>query len=138
LFLVLSFMRLTKMVSSKLKEVSEKRNVRRATQAASAKARALPKPAVKRTVSGKGIRIDLLVKERGIVKVIVDGSLAYKGPLAKGTRESWDAKKKIVLSLGNAGGVQLLLNGRDMGSLGKRGEAVKNIVITSGGLNSSR
>lgn len=44
------------------------------------------------------------------------------------------AKRRFVLTLGNAGGVSLALNGRDLGIPGKRGDVVRNIVVTADGI----
>jgi hypothetical protein len=54
--------------------------------------------------------------------------------LKKGRFENWYAKDKIELSLGNAAAVDLEVNGRPISNLGRKGQALKNIVITKEGL----
>jgi cytoskeletal protein RodZ len=44
------------------------------------------------------------------------------------------AKRRFTLTLGNAGGVLLKLNGKDLGELGKRGDVLRGIVITAAGI----
>ena len=53
--------------------------------------------------------------------------------LKKGTQDIWHAKNNLELELGNAGGVRLSLNGKSLGSPGKRGEK-KTIVVTKDGI----
>lgn len=43
---------------------------------------------------------------------------------------TWKAREKFIITLGNAGGIRLSVNGKDIGVLGKRGEVVRNITIT--------
>jgi hypothetical protein len=51
---------------------------------------------------------------------------------------TWVASKQFRLSLGNAGGIRFMLNGIDIGRLGKRGTVVRNIILTSEYLKSKR
>jgi len=67
------------------------------------------------------------------MKVTGDGKLLFIGVFKKKERDIWRAKKEIKISFGNAGGVTLNLNEKDLGSPGKRGEK-KAIVITKDGI----
>jgi cytoskeletal protein RodZ len=80
------------------------------------------------------IRLGILAKENCWVTLKADGRLIFHGVLRKGKSESWQAKEKIELSLGNAGAVELVINGERISSLGKRAQARKNILITKEGL----
>ena len=44
-------------------------------------------------------------------------------------RTTWKAKKQFTLTLGNAGGVRIWLNGESRGPFGKQGEIVREVVI---------
>lgn len=77
-------------------------------------------------------------REDSWVQVKLDGRTIFQGILKKGFAENWTAKEKIELSLGNAGVVELQVNGNTIPPLGKRNQAVKNIVITKEGLSTSR
>lgn len=46
----------------------------------------------------------------------------------------WRAKEKFLLTLGNAGGMSLRLNGKDLGTLGRSGAVLRNILITRDGV----
>lgn len=84
------------------------------------------------------VRLGVSTREDCWVKVKLDGKVVFQRVLKKGRFESWEAKDKIELSLGNAGVVTLEVNGQAMSSLGRKGQAVKNIVITKEGLNIPR
>lgn len=71
-----------------------------------------------------GLALALAVKERSWVRVEVDGEEAFSGVLDEGHVQTWQAKKRISLRLGNAGGVEVTLNGQPLGTLGRRGRVV--------------
>lgn len=58
------------------------------------------------------------------MRVAVDGEQAFEGMVRDGEALSFQAGEVIGLRLGNAGVVQVRLNGEDLGSLGQRGEVV--------------
>lgn len=84
-------------------------------------------------VSAKEMRLDIRAKENCFVRLKTDGRLVFQNILRKGRAESWQATDKIEISLGNAGAVELEVNGKRISNLGKRGEAL-NILITKEGL----
>jgi cytoskeletal protein RodZ len=67
------------------------------------------------------------------LRLKADGKLLFSGTLKKKTSDVWEAKKEIELELGNAGAVTLTLNGKDIGSPGKKGEK-KAITVTKDGI----
>ncbi|MDD2702751.1 MAG: DUF4115 domain-containing protein [Candidatus Omnitrophica bacterium] len=84
--------------------------------------------------TGTPIRLGLRAKEDCWVKLSLDGRVIFQSILKKGRSENWQAKKEIVLSLGNAGGVELEVNGSLIPSVGRKGQAIKSIVINEDGL----
>ena len=64
----------------------------------------------------------------------IDGQTIFRNVLKKGHFEYWEAKKEIEFSLGNAGGVDVEVNGKLFSPLGRRGQVIKNIKITKEGL----
>jgi cytoskeletal protein RodZ len=85
-----------------------------------------------------GIRLIIRARENCWVYLKADGRVLFQRVLEKGRFETWQAKEKIELSLGNAGAVELEVNGQLFLNLGRRGQARKNIVITKEGLNIGR
>jgi hypothetical protein len=59
----------------------------------------------------------------------------FQNILKKGRSESWQATNKIELSLSNAQAVELEVNGKRISSLGRKAQALKNILITKEGLS---
>ena len=84
------------------------------------------------------ITLVMSAKEKCYAVVKVDGRVVFQRTLEKGRSENWRAKEKIELSLGNAGAVELTVNGTRFPNIGKRNEPRKNIVITREGLNIGR
>lgn len=81
------------------------------------------------------IRLAIRAKENCYISLKADGKVQFQGILKKGRFENWQAKDKFELSLGNAGAVDLEINGKLITNLGKRGRALKDILITKEGLS---
>jgi cytoskeleton protein RodZ len=64
------------------------------------------------------------------VEVRADGETVINRVLAEGESETLEAQGEIVLSVGNAGGLAILVNDQPALPLGRSGEVRKNIVIT--------
>ncbi len=77
-----------------------------------------------------GISLVIAAKENCLVFVKVDGRVLLHRVLERGRSDSWKAKEKIELSLGNAAAVELIVNGQRFVNLGRRGQQLKNITIT--------
>jgi hypothetical protein len=63
----------------------------------------------------------------------VDGALAEESVLREGDTRSWQAASSITLRTGNAGGLQLTLNGESLGPLGGVGEVVERTWLVDQG-----
>ncbi len=66
------------------------------------------------------------------IQLKADGSVVFQNVLAKGSRESWVAKSDLELWTGNAGAMQLFLNGKPLEGLGRG--VRKGVRITRAGL----
>lgn len=99
----------------------------------------LPEPAGEKETpavtekKSQGFEIEITARYHTWIQVVSDGALSFRGSLKKGTGDTWRAKKKIELELGNAGAVTLSFNGKDLGSPGKKGEK-KILLITKDGV----
>lgn len=51
--------------------------------------------------------------------------------LKPGDTVQWTAPESFLIRVGNAGGIKIIFNGRDIGSLGPRGKVI-NIVLPEG------
>lgn len=90
------------------------------------------KPEVQEPVTEKVItpakkEVNLEIKALGYswLRVIVDDKKVFEGFINTGETYSWKGEKKIVIRAGNAGAVNVISNGKDIGVLGKKGEVVE-------------
>lgn len=84
------------------------------------------------TPEQKGVNLVLnVVKDSCWVSVVVDGETKFTGELMANQKKSFFGKERIQVKLGNAGAVQVQLNGRDLGYLGGRWEVVKREFVAS-------
>lgn len=79
-----------------------------------------PPPAVM-----SGVQVQAHFIEKAWVAVRADGANVFEGTPQAGTTMTWDAKKDIIVKVGNAGGVELTHNGQTIGKLGTQGEVVE-------------
>lgn len=77
-------------------------------------------------------------KNKTYLQVKRDGKIVFQGNFAKGLAEKWEAKEKIELWIGDAGSVQLELNGRLLEKIGRPGQSLKRVVLTRAGLTIDR
>ncbi len=66
------------------------------------------------------------------LQVKADGSVIFQNVLAKGAKESWDAQRELELWTGNAGAMNLTLNGKPLEGVGRG--VKKGIRITHAGI----
>jgi len=110
-----------------------------AKKSAKAKASVLPVASKPRHEEAeREVKLVLRAKDDCWVNVKADGRTVFQGTLKKGRFESWIAKDKIVFSLANAAVVEVEANEKIIPALGRRGQSVKNVVITKDGLISAR
>lgn len=79
-------------------------------------------------------KLAIRAKQDTWIQVKADGKIVFQSVLPKGSSEKWEAKEKLELWIGNAGGIDLELNGKPLGPLGRYGQVIKNILITKEGM----
>jgi cytoskeletal protein RodZ len=62
-------------------------------------------------------------------EVLVDGEVVARALFTKGTTREFSGGRTFTLTLGNAGVVEVVVNGRSIEPIGGPGEVVKNFVI---------
>ena len=85
-----------------------------------------------------GFTLGIFARGKSWISAKVDGRVVFHGMLARGRSETWQAKEKVELSLGDAGAVELQVNDQRFANLGRHGQSLKNIVINKEGLKISR
>lgn len=78
------------------------------------------------------LQLDITVAERSWLKVVVDGETVQEGMTRPGDTFSWQGTDQVNLTTGNGAGIEVTLNGQELGPLGGRGEVVEKIWTLSG------
>ncbi|MDD5120169.1 MAG: DUF4115 domain-containing protein [Candidatus Omnitrophica bacterium] len=86
----------------------------------------------------EGFTLGIFARSKSWISAKVDGKVIFHGVLARGRSETWHAREKVELSLGDAGAVELQVNDQRFDNLGRRGKPLKNIIINKDGLKISR
>ncbi len=73
--------------------------------------------------------LDIEAMERTWVRIVIDGRETWDVTLAPKEKVSWAAKKDFLLTLGNAGGVIVRLDGKALAPLGPRGKVVRDVRL---------
>ena len=77
----------------------------------------------------RSVEVVVHATERTWLRVVADGQSTplFEGQLQVGDTRTWTAKDRIEMRVGNAGGVEVTVNGMAQGKLGASGE-VKNVT----------
>jgi transcriptional regulator with XRE-family HTH domain len=77
-------------------------------------------------------RLQVKALEPTWVRVQADGQAPEQGLLAPGTTREWTARERFLLTIGNAAGIELTLDGRRLPALGARGAVIRDLVLPEG------
>ncbi len=80
-------------------------------------------------VSGEQLGLEIEATQLTWVVVQSDDQPPHEALLQPGQRITWKAKKQYLLTLGNAAGVVIRLDGETQGPFGKPGQVVRNILL---------
>lgn len=72
--------------------------------------------------SPTAVNLVLLLEEPSWMRVRIGERTVFEGIVPAGETKEFEARERLHLRLGNAGGVRLVLNGRDLGSPSGRGK----------------
>jgi cytoskeleton protein RodZ len=81
-----------------------------------------------------GVRLKLTVQEPVWVRASNNGKYMFSGTLEPSQTKEIDAAGQVELLVGNAGGIDIELNGKPIGPLGPKGQ-IRTVQLTSGGFN---
>ncbi len=103
---------------------------------------AVPKNPENAPISAKSVsgaaRLTIRAREDCWISLKADGRTVFQNILRKGRLESWQAKEKIEFALGNAGVVDVEVNGKLIPTLGRKGQVMKNMIVTKEGIEFTR
>ena len=80
------------------------------------------------------VKVQLTADEPVWVLARADGKYLFSGTLDEKETRTVEADNSVLLRFGNAGGVNVSLNGKDLGALGPKGQ-VRTVQFTSGGFH---
>jgi cytoskeleton protein RodZ len=83
--------------------------------------------------SPPGQRLVVKALEPTWIRVQMDGSRSVEELLPAGATREWSADKRFVLTVGNAGGISLELNGRPLPPIGAPGAVIRELVLPADG-----
>jgi transcriptional regulator with XRE-family HTH domain len=86
------------------------------------------------SVHSDSLRLEITTRDSVWINILIDGKIGQTYLFGAKKKRIWAAKERFVITMGNAGGATFLLNGKDIGTLGKRGAVVRNAVITEANL----
>jgi hypothetical protein len=92
--------------------------------------RVYPSPTLSAAAPADSLVLTMTAQQECWVEVRADGQTLVNRVLTEGESQTFEARGEIVLSVGNAGGLQLRVNDQPALPLGRSGEVRKNIVIT--------
>jgi cytoskeletal protein RodZ len=74
------------------------------------------------TAVSEPLELEISAKTTSWVKIVVDGQPAFEGRLKAGNAKTWTAKRELILTTGNAGGIVVTKNNTQLPELGAPGE----------------
>jgi len=80
--------------------------------------------------AGSKLVLEVEAIERAWVLVQADRDPSQDVLLSPGERVRWSADKRFRVTLGNAGGVRISVNGKLQGPYGGSGKVIKNLIFT--------
>jgi cytoskeletal protein RodZ len=87
-----------------------------------------PSPAVP-AAAPNGVALVLQFDEPSWIEISADGEKVFGGTISAGVSRKFEARKTFSITLGNAGGVRVSIDGRPLAPLGRPGQVVRNIVL---------
>jgi hypothetical protein len=81
------------------------------------------------------LKVDVRAIEPSWVSVYEDGKLTFAKVLESDQTKTIESSGKIRLQLGNAGGIEIAVNGKPVGALGRKGQ-VRMLELTADGVRS--
>jgi hypothetical protein len=75
------------------------------------------------------LRLEMATTDSVWISILVDGKKTLEYLFPPNRKRTFMAKDQFSITMGNAGGASFKLNGKDLGTLGKRGGVVRNVLI---------
>jgi cytoskeletal protein RodZ len=79
--------------------------------------------------STEGFQIEVSAIERTWLSIVSDGRRVYSGILQADESKTLEVRESVRIKTGNAGGVDVVFNGKEIGTLGPKGQ-IRTVVFT--------
>jgi cytoskeletal protein RodZ len=93
-----------------------------------------PVPGTSDPAAGDSLTLEGRANSKVWFSVVMDGKRSDTGTLDSGHTRTWRAIETFKLSLGNAGGLELALNEKPLGTLGPKQSIARNQIIDANGI----
>jgi cytoskeleton protein RodZ len=84
------------------------------------------------TARAAGVQVVMAYQERSWTRVEVDGQTEFEGTPEGGERRTFQGRERVEVTLGNAGAVQLTVNGDRRGPAGAPGQVARDVFTVDG------
>ncbi len=74
-----------------------------------------------------GVTVELALNQPSWIQILVDDVKTFEGILQPGDRKSWTGQRRVAIRAGNAGGVEVIVNGTSRGLMGAANQVVDQI-----------
>ncbi|GIK38191.1 MAG: helix-turn-helix domain-containing protein [Chloroflexota bacterium] len=74
-----------------------------------------------------GVTVELQLKQPSWIQILVDDVKTFEGILQPGESKNWTGQRRVAIRAGNAGGVEVIVNGINRGVMGGEGQVVDQI-----------
>lgn len=135
-FVVYLFRQTSDATQSTVTETPFDRVVEENTAAAPKEQPAVSLPAVTRPAAVDSLSLTMTTTDSVWMTITLDDARTLEYLFPPGRRGSWTARESFTLTMGNAGGAAFMLNGKDLGALGRPGAVVRNVRISASNLQS--
>ena len=75
------------------------------------------------------LHLEMATTDSVWISILVDGKTTLEYLFPPDRKRTFNAKDQFLITIGNAGGATFRLNGKELGTLGKRGAVVRNVLI---------
>jgi cytoskeleton protein RodZ len=92
----------------------------------------IPPPVVRQD----SLRLEMTTTDSVWISILVDGKQDLEFLFPPNRKRIFSARDQFSITIGNAGGASFKLNGKELGTLGKRGAVIRNVLINGTGVKS--
>jgi len=73
------------------------------------------------------VTVELIITQPSWTQILADDVKVFEGVLQPGDNRIWTGQRRVAVRVGNAGGVEVVVNGQSQGILGGEGEVIDRV-----------